>query len=161
MSDDGADMGVGAEAGMRAALGSDEPVVERTPEEFRAYIEAHQGGGYEGCANRAALAILQLFETVPGSSTWPGETETEFYLRSTGEVIPTAEGWRRYNEPDVDHRKVGPDLYASVKEGRSDLYDDVWSQLTGFQWGWAVNAAKYMVGEPPIPNPAIVEVGTR
>jgi hypothetical protein len=31
--------------------------------------------------------------------------------------------------------------------------------LSGFQWGWAVNAARYALSEPPVPNPAIVTIG--
>jgi hypothetical protein len=30
--------------------------------------------------------------------------------------------------------------------------------LSGFQWGWAVNAARYVRGLPPVPNPAILEI---
>jgi hypothetical protein len=28
--------------------------------------------------------------------------------------------------------------------------------LTGFQWGWAVNAARYALSELPVANPAIL-----
>lgn len=128
MSDDGADLGMTAEAAVKAVLGGGEEPPTRTPEELRAVIEANQGDGYDGCANRAALAVLQLFETVPASRTWSTD------------------------DP-------GDPLYQSVKDGRPDLYDEVWSQMTGFQWGWAVNAAKYIVGEPPVPNPAILVIG--
>jgi hypothetical protein len=31
--------------------------------------------------------------------------------------------------------------------------------ITGFQWGWGVNAARRLVELPPQPNPAIVDVG--
>jgi hypothetical protein len=32
--------------------------------------------------------------------------------------------------------------------------------ITGFQWGWAVNAARFAESLPPEPNPAIITVET-
>jgi hypothetical protein len=31
--------------------------------------------------------------------------------------------------------------------------------LTGFMWGWAVNAARFVLEQPPVSNPAIIDLG--
>ncbi|MCA1572473.1 MAG: hypothetical protein LC798_19670 [Chloroflexi bacterium] len=161
MSDDGADLGMTAEDGMHGALGDEtvnEEATRRTPTELLAEIRADQGNTYSGCANRAALAILELFEARPEAQDWPAMAEGTFYVTATGERA-TQEELRSLSFDDMEFRPTGPDLYEVVKKLRPDLYDDVFTAMTGFQWGWAVNAAKYIVGAPPVPNPAIIEIG--
>lgn len=161
MSDDGADLGMTAEDGMRGAIGDktvNEEAVRRTPAELLAEIRADQESTYSGCANRAALAVLDLFEARPETQQWPAEAEGAFHVKATGELA-TQEELRSLNFEDMEFRPTGPDLYSTVKELRPDLYDEIFSQMTGFQWGWAVNAAKYIVGAPPVPNPAIITIG--
>lgn len=43
-----------------------------------------------------------------------------------------------------------PDERAIVLEGRYGL--------TGFQWGWAVQTAAWLLGQPPAPNGAILTI---
>ncbi len=60
-------------------------------------------------------------------------------------------------------------IWKIVQEDRSLLligpYEDVKGVdtkdlgLSGFQYGWAVNAVRQMLGIPPGPNPAIVTLG--
>lgn len=161
MSDDGADLGMTCEDGMHGALGDEsvnEEATRRTPAEMLAEIQADQGNTYSGCANRAALAILDLFKTEPEAVGWPATPEGAFHVKATGELA-THQQLQSLSFDDMEFRPTGPDLYETVKAQRPDLYDDVFSQMTGFQWGWAVNAAKYIVGAPPVPNPAIMTIG--
>ena len=39
-------------------------------------------------------------------------------------------------------------------EDRAEIIESGWG-ITGFQWGWAVNSALYLMEQPPAPNPAI------
>jgi hypothetical protein len=48
-------------------------------------------------------------------------------------------------------------LYDTMKEHGIDLAS---LGLSGFQWGWAVNAARYALAELPVPNPAIITIQT-
>lgn len=38
---------------------------------------------------------------------------------------------------------------------------DVLDQLTGFMWGWAMNAVRAIVELPPVSNPAIVTIAMK
>lgn len=54
----------------------------------------------------------------------------------------------------------GDDLYAAVKgEATREDLDHVLSELTGFMWGWAVNAARHVLKRSSLPNPAILTIG--
>ena len=49
-------------------------------------------------------------------------------------------------------------------ENSNEFADKVYTEydlpdLTGFMFGWAVNAVRYCLHEEPIENPAIVEIG--
>lgn len=48
------------------------------------------------------------------------------------------------------------DPYDAMKAAGHDLGA---LGLTGFQWGWALNAARRCVELPPLPNPAIMDLG--
>lgn len=48
------------------------------------------------------------------------------------------------------------DPYEAMKW---DGYDLDPLGMTGFMWGWAVNAARAILELPPVPNPAILETG--
>lgn len=159
MSDDGADLGITAEDGMKAAMGADEEPATRTPVELQAEMEADQSNTYSGQANIVALALVRLFEKRPDLATWPAEAEGAFFVKATGERA-TPEFLRASEWDDMEFRKVDDrDLYAELKAARPDL-SSTFEGLTGFMWGWAVNAAKYVVGEPPVPNPAIITIGS-
>jgi hypothetical protein len=59
---------------------------------------------------------------------------------------PDALDWRR-----VDDRDLSEAFEAVATPEEMEAYED----CTGFMWGWAVNAAKYVVGASPVANPAI------
>ncbi len=50
-------------------------------------------------------------------------------------------------------------LYDHVKASASAEAKAAFSEMTGFMWGWAVNAARHILKQKPVPNPAIVEIG--
>lgn len=58
--------------------------------------------------------------------------------------------------PRPKYVKVRDGLYDVMKAEGIDLAE---LELTGFMWGWAVNAARKVLGDGPVPNPAIVEIG--
>lgn len=48
-------------------------------------------------------------------------------------------------------------LYAAFKARWPEGFD--WTGATGFQWGWAHNAVRHILGAEPVGNPAVVTVG--
>lgn len=48
---------------------------------------------------------------------------------------------------------IRPGLYSVLKEEGIDM-----SECTGFQWGWAYNAARRCLELPSEPNPAIITI---
>jgi len=72
VSDDGADLGMTAQDGMEAALGSDEPKQERSPAEFRAMM-----GQVTVEQLRAILADLP-----PETRVWAQDDAGYFAIRS-------------------------------------------------------------------------------
>lgn len=141
---DGAHMGVGAERALGTILGGEEqpePEERMDPVKMRAEIEAQEGpSDYNGTAMYAAKLILHYFLDDPARAQYPNETEYE----------KNADGSTDFS------RVKTPDLYARMKADGIDLAA---LDLTGFMWGWAVNAARYCVELPPVPNPAIVTIG--
>lgn len=140
---DGAHLGVSAERALKTVLGG-EPSPEEDEQmgviEFRAYImqpdqEPHD---YGEAARRAARTILEFFMEDPRRATIPTET-----------VYQQPVDW---SNPVV----LEPDLYNVMKGHGYPLAD---LGLTGFQWGWAVNAARRCVELEPVSNPAIVTIG--
>ena len=68
--------------------------------------------------------------------------------------------------PDYQRALHGEDIGGPVPVKERGLYDVMKDEgvdlatlgLTGFMWGWAVNAARYALNELPVPNPAILEI---
>lgn len=161
LSDDGADLGITAERALRTVLGGEgQPAEDErdTPEVVRARVMASlsraEPRDYGDAADMAAGMVLTYFDRTPEARDWPAGRGGKWVDVETGEPWTGDPQWDR-----MEYRPApGPDLYEQVKamsEGRlSDL------GLSGFQWGWAVNAAKYAVGAPPVPNPAIMTVGS-
>lgn len=146
---DGAHLGVSAERALKTILGG-EPSPEEDEQmgvvEFRDYLMQpdQEPLDYGEAARRMARAILLYFMEEPRRATIPTEAEYDW-------------------EADPDHGSKGmkPEftksvgLYETMKRdgARTDDFDG----CSGFQWGWAVNAARRCVELPPVPNPAIIE----
>lgn len=141
MSDDGAQLGISAQDGMHAALGGTEDPPRKTIGEMVAVIMATDGpSDYSGTSNYAAkLIILWLLEDPQRAQ---GPTEDVYATKENGEkdynTVAQA-GW-----------------YALMKADGVPLGD---LGLSGFMWGWAVNAARAAMELPEVPNPAIVTIG--
>lgn len=95
--------------------------------------DAGAAGGYEGAAESLAHAMLVLIDERPE-------------LLKFG---PEDDDWAR-----ADNQK----LWEAVKE-RWPGVDDWLGGITGFQFGWAHNIVRYVVGVDEVGNPAIVELG--
>ena len=120
-----------------------------TPAELRAVIEAATDDDatstYDGCGNRAGGLVLEFMERHPDAATMPADSEYD-WTDFDGEGMPPI-------------KTVG--LYEYMKEAEPEWYkahENVWSNLTGFLWGWAVNAARYSLDLPPVANPAIMTI---
>lgn len=144
---DGAHEGLSARAGMELAIGGgEEPKAQWTPAEMEAHLLAPDDletvDDYSEAARRCARFILLTMRAHPEIQQAPTETVydwTDFH----GEGIPpiVQAGW------DDLLRAADPEGYATATHG-----------LSGFMWGWAVNAARYVLGLRRTKNPAIVEV---
>jgi hypothetical protein len=159
---DGAHLGVTADRAIQTILGgADQPTDDERldPEAFRAMVlsaptaaefEASLDGkvdytddDYGMCATVAARAILEAFLADPALAAMPTETVYD---------------WDR----DPDHGRMGMKPEFVVNRGLSAELRDRAVRLpvgmSGFQWGWAVNAARFCVELPPAPNPAVITV---
>lgn len=152
---DGAGFGLGAEQAMRTVLGADQPAEEdlMTVAEMREKLLTARppegttkatGWTYDDAANYAARLILEYFLADPRRASIPTENEYEH----------DAEGHLVYDETR-GLNVVTTGLY-DVMSGDGIPIDDL--GLSGFQWGWAVNAARRCVELPPVPNPALLTV---
>ena len=79
----------------------------------------------------------------------------------------------RYARTPAETEITWPELPDGKKDynnpiyGRQGLYDVLKADgipleelgITGFQWGWAYNAARRCLELPPEPNPAIITIG--
>jgi hypothetical protein len=145
---DGAHFGVSAERAIETILGGKEtpsPDEQMTVSEFREWIMQpdQEPLDYSETARRQARIILTYFLADPTRASLPGETVYDW-------------------EGDPDHGSKGmkPEylkalgLYEVMKE------DGVVQEegLTGFQWGWALNAARRCVELGPVANPAIIDI---
>ena len=150
MSIDGADLGVPADKAMRAAIGGEQPTEDdmMDPVQFEQYLLSAQPNEatYEGTARYAARLILEHLKKNPADASIPTERQYErdangrLALDKNGDLIKT------------DERNLGDVMFATYPEFHE-------LGLTGFQWGWAVNAARRCLELPSVPNPAIVTIG--
>jgi hypothetical protein len=156
MSADGAHLGVSAERAIKTILGG-----EPSPEEGDADVmdvnamrewllsaaAEHAMDSYDECARYAGRLILESFLADPDLAQLPGETEYDW------EADPD-HGTHGMKPQFVVHRS----LYDVLEERGVPLGD---LGLSGFMWGWAVNAARRCVELGPVANPAIMTVGER
>jgi len=86
--------------------------------------------------------VLEFMERHPESHDMPADSKRE---------------WPHNAKPTI--KTMGIDDY--MKQTEPDWYkehENVWEALTGFLWGWAVNAARYCLALPPVINPAIMTI---
>lgn len=147
---DGAHMNIGAESALGAVLGSEETPERMTDEEFERVIRTAPiapGLGYEGGANACARIILDAYEAYPELQDM---TDSRTYLH-------LADGDIDWSNPISTNRTLTDVIKRLYPEGTPE-HDHVIVDLTGFMWGWAVNAARKVLGLGPVPNPALVTI---
>ena len=152
---DGAHHGIGAERALKTILGGEPAPTEaetETVEQMRARILSApiEATSYAGAATACARLILEAWKKYPQLLEVPHKS---VYLHSDdGQMF-----WR-----DTEPRCVVliPGLHTALKALYADREDaqQVLRDLTGFMWGWAVNAALRCIDQPPAPNPAILTV---
>ena len=144
---DGAQQGVGAEAAAKACIGGEKPEALETVEQMAARIRSAPltTDTYDGTATATARIILEALERWPELQKVPSEVA----------YITLGEG--------DETRLVATtrDLYDILKQihGEDSVECKVMLGLTGFQWGWAYNAALRCLGLDEVPNPALLEIG--
>lgn len=150
---DGAHLNVGAANAMKTILGGDEPE-PMTDEEFEAMIrEAPLSPGmwdYGAYANATARIVLEAYER------WPQLQE----MADTHVYLSDSNGFADWNVNGIGSAVVlNRTLYDVIKQIYPEHYEAIFIELSGFQWGWAVNAARKILDLGPLPNPAIVTIG--
>lgn len=153
---DGAHLGVGAERAIETILGGKEQPKEsekQTPEQMLASIREApiSTESYGGTALACARVILEAYERYPVLKGHP--TETQYLRGPDGKSVFVDDGLvpLTYDLHDV-LKRLHPDEDGPERQVLSDL--------TGFMWGWAVNAVRYALGDPPQGNPALMTVRT-
>lgn len=156
MSDDGADLGVSADRALETILGgAPQPERRRTPDEMRAEILACEGpSDYDGTSRWVARLILEAIAAEPELTTAPCETVYDWDVIKADPRYANATGSEGVEV--MSEYVVSRSLYDLLKDRGVPLAE---LGLTGFMWGWAFNAARYCLGLPPEPNPAIVTLG--
>lgn len=152
MSGDGAAMGVGAERALKTILGGQPQPDEEEMESVEAMrnrlltMTKPEEWSYGSAADWCAALILRYFLADPRRASIPTEAEYDW----EGDPDRGTQG----TKPEFT-RSIG--LYETMKrDGHAEELEDL--GLTGFQWGWAVNAARRCVELGPVPNPAILSI---
>ena len=153
---DGAHLGVKADRALGTILGGEDQPTEdekQTPEQMLDEIRSASKApnDYGECALAYARVLLEAYETHPALRDHP--TESVYLNGQDGKAVFS---------PDGGLVRLVPDIYEVLKRLHPD--EECWQQkvmneLTGFMVGWAVNAVRYALGDPPRPNPAMVEIG--
>lgn len=172
MGADGAHLGADASQALSAVLGDDDEREainrgerERTPEQMREDIfEGADAHSYGGAANALAAVLIRVMDEQPEARQWPGQDEGDWRHEDDETFCDS------FIDCDRQHdyvRRGEPNLTDAFKQWVADNRDDPLAAVgdealrgaTGFMWGWAVNAAKYVHSQPPEPNPAIMTIG--
>lgn len=155
---DGAHQGVDAERALGTILGGEgqpEESEKQTPEEMLASIQQAplERKSYGGTSLACARIILEAYEKYPELRSHP--TSTQYLRGKDGKLVEKAgkDFGLIVLVHDLNHilKQLHPDESSPERQILSDL--------TGFMWGWAVNAVGYALGEPPKPNPALMTIG--
>lgn len=156
---DGAHQGVGAKRALETILGDAPSPSEdegRTPHEMRLWLLAapdppwdYNANGYEDCARYIGKQVLEAYLADVALVALPMDNEYEWETDDAGRLV----GYKR----DADGKAIVKvrGLHDVLVERGADITGH---GITGFQWGWAVNAARYAVDADQQPNPAIIEL---
>jgi hypothetical protein len=100
-------------------------------------VEWDEETGYDDSANYTARLILEMYESYPQTQTL---SEERVYLEYP----------KKWEDPIS--------LNVTIHDVYKALYSDIDMGISGFQWGWAINAARTILGLGPVPNPAILDI---
>ena len=153
---DGAHMGVSADRALETILGGKEQPAKEERQTPRQMLDAIREApqkplDYGSAALLYARVLLEAYEAYPELCDHPTES---VYLRDASGQMVWAEGGGAV--------VLQPDIYAVLKQIHPDescWQRKVMSGLTGFMIGWANNAVRYALGDPPKPNPALGTIG--
>jgi hypothetical protein len=146
--------GISATDALRVILGDETEESQPRPsmEEFVESIRNADGppwnyeeGGYDACTRWLARQILEWLLENPNRANLPVEDIIE---------------WPKLHDGSIDYHKM-PILVAagwSRRMKEDGRFPDGMYGCSGFQWGWAVNAARKCVELPAVANPALLVV---
>lgn len=145
------------ESAMRQAIGGEE-AEPYTAAQLLADIEAVSINNAMDSYNDAALFAAKLI------LTWLLEDPQRAQSPAENDYALDDEGRMKWvdddgNPTDYGHGRAVVREYGWYDRMKADGYELATLGLSGFQWGWAVNAARRCVELPAVPNPAIILVG--
>lgn len=153
MSADGAHLGVSAERALKTILGGEpEPTEDEQmdADTFRQWImTADRSDTYDECARLCARYLLEYLIAHPEDMGLTLDAKYDFdrAQRELGRPLESVEEMQRFRTSDG--------VYDRASLAFPELHD---LGLTGFQAGWAFNAARRCLELPPAPNPALLTV---
>lgn len=146
---DGSQQGISPERALRTILGG-EPAPERDDHNSPAFWlkrlreKNDDIGGYDSHAEVMAKYILKAYDDQPELREAPNSA---LYLEPID-----------WENPVILVESLSDRLKRDVYPDPTHPFRQALSAATGFTWGWAFNIARYALGLPPQPNPAIIEV---
>jgi hypothetical protein len=146
---DGSQQGIKAKRALETILGGKEPPKkeeERPPEWWLKYLTDKDDDidSYNKHAEVMAKYIIKAYQEQPGLQMLPNET---IYMKPVD-----------WNNPVILVPSLSTVLKEKVYADENHPFRQALHEATGFTWGWAFNIARYALGLPPQPNPAIVEI---
>ena len=138
---DGASLGITPKRALETILGGKPPPESdegMTKEELREWVMSVDPSGpydYNDCGRRCAKMILEHVTDHPEDIDLPAKGT--------------------WDHEDGISTKTNRDIYDAVKETHPEIED---LGLSGFLWGWGLNAAYTCLDKRPVRNPAIIEI---
>ncbi len=144
---DGAQQGIGAKRALDTILGGEpaptkEEGMSREEMERAIMAVSTPPADYNDMALFTAKFILTTLRAHPEIARAPVDTVYDWDHVVEGHPTIARKGWVELFE------EMDPAGYNAAVEG-----------ITGFMWGWACNAARYVLDLPEVPNPAIITIG--
>jgi hypothetical protein len=152
---DGAHLGVSAERALKTILGGEpEPTEDEQmdADTFRQWlVSADRADTYEECARLCARYLLEYLTAHPEDMQLPLDATYDFERahRELGDTPLTTEA--------LDQFRLSDGVWDRATVAIPEL-EALGHDLTGFQAGWAFNAARRCLELPPAPNPALITV---